>query len=52
MWLPVLPGTQHGGGAGRAGLWPAALHLLPFVAFHSVPFFPLRQELVLLAKIK
>lgn len=31
---------------------PAALHLLPFVAFHSVPFFPLRQELVLLAKIK
>lgn len=49
MWLPVL---QHGGGAGRAGLWPAALHLLPFVALHSVPFFPLRQELVLLAKIK
>lgn len=52
MWLPVLPGTQHGGGAGRAGLWPAALHLLPFVALHSVPFFPLRQELVLLAKTK
>lgn len=49
MWLPVLPGTEHGGGA---RLWPATLHLLPFVALHSVPSFPLRQELVLLAKTK
>lgn len=52
IWLPVLPGTQHGGRAGRARLWPATLHLLPFVALHSVSFFPLRQELVLLAKTK